>query len=207
MPSPKHLPPPPCFIPTHTCHVRAPAHETPGTAHLHGRAVLLHTALQAGPSNLQLHNPRSALGRNQDGRWRLLQKELFPQSPAPSVPTVCSAEAEKDSTWVRRSLAAGAQVTTGTLVLLFLSPLTLPAASVGPTGMKLGLGFTSESQGHLRLRSIQPPPSRSPVDLVFSLTFWTFLEVSVCTLEDLLFISHQSYKFLFLVGFPTQPCG
>lgn len=108
----------------------------------------------------------------------------------PRTHTVCSAEAEKDSTWVRRSLAAGAQATTGTLVPLFLSPLTLPAASVSPTGMKLGLGFTSESQGHLRLRSIQPPPNRSPVYLVFSLTFWTFLEVSVCTLEDLLFISH-----------------
>lgn len=55
--------------PTHTCHVRAPASATPGTAHLHGRAVLLPTALQASPSTLQLHNPGSGLGRNQDGRW------------------------------------------------------------------------------------------------------------------------------------------
>lgn len=38
------------------------------------------------PCKMQLHNPSSALGRNQDGQWRLFQKGLFPQSLAPSVP-------------------------------------------------------------------------------------------------------------------------
>jgi len=75
----------------HTWHVKTS---------VRGRAVLLRTPLHASPSKLQLHNPSSAPGINQDGQRSLLQKGLCPQPPlllqCPRKHTVCLAEAEED---------------------------------------------------------------------------------------------------------------
>lgn len=96
VPSPKYLPPPPHSIPTHTCCVRAPAHESPAQPFSTGD--LCSYALPrkpVPPRELQLHNPSCALGSHRDGWWRRLQKGLFRRLlECPRKRKVCSAEAE-----------------------------------------------------------------------------------------------------------------
>lgn len=141
--------------------------------------------------------------------------EITPKGTLPTVPCSFRSPGSTQSAWLRRRRIergwGGAWLQGHRPPLALVPPLLVTSdassVSISPTGKKLGLGFTYGSQGHLRLRPTQPPPSRSSVDFVFSLTFWIFLEVSACTLEDLLSIFHQQYRFLFLVGFLTQPWG